>query len=229
MSRSLGPIHYLMYEKIKMQDQLTHALLAHDPVYLSALNREMAPVSVDPLDVLIDQENIHGWLAAAIDRVEIRLAAALRHCGPDLSASILQAKGAELARGKEALDADGLFTLVNGLLLDGMPCDGALQAYEDTGSLVLHQSVPVHDAPNLLSPEVLNPADSLGKTCDGGHDHDRHESFEVSRQCLTPRAESAGEVEDYYRARQALLEGFVRSLGWRVERMGRDFRFTKNQ
>lgn len=58
MSKFLGPIHFLMYEKIKFQDRLTASILSKEE--LDLLNKSIAPVSTDPLDEIIDVDNIHG-------------------------------------------------------------------------------------------------------------------------------------------------------------------------
>ena len=76
MSENLGPIHYMMYEKIKFQDKITNYLLDGDTSKVDKINKA---VSTDPLEDLIDQENIHGWLDSKIDVVENRLNYALNN------------------------------------------------------------------------------------------------------------------------------------------------------
>ena len=76
MSEFLGPIHYMMYEKIKFQDKITNFLLDGNT---KEIDEKVAPVSTDNLENLIDQENIHGWLDSKIDVVENRLAFAIKN------------------------------------------------------------------------------------------------------------------------------------------------------
>ena len=76
MSEFLGPIHYMMYEKIKFQDKITNYLLDGNTSEVDRINN---PVSNEPLESLIDQDNIHGWLDYIIDVVENRLHYALNH------------------------------------------------------------------------------------------------------------------------------------------------------
>ena len=226
MSHSLGPIHYMMYDKITRQDDLTAALLDDQPDFRAKLDARYAPLSREPLEKLINQDNIHGWLAAAIDQAEVRFAAALNHVGLAKALPKLEALGRQFAQGQEAGDVNALFEGVNRLILDGMPCDRALIAYEESGALVLHQEVAVHDGPMSTPFGEIDPADSLGKTCDGGHDHDHHESFELSA-LAGGAAREAGVSEGFYQARHALLKGYAQALGWRVTRDGQDFRFEK--
>ena len=64
MSKNLGPIHYLMYEKINFQDEITDFLMDGDFSQI-----EYKPVSKMPLEEILDQENIHGFLQEKIDIV----------------------------------------------------------------------------------------------------------------------------------------------------------------
>ena len=72
MSENLGPIHYLMYEKIKFQDEITDFLMDGNFCQI-----DYKPVSKKPLEEILDSENIHGFLQEKIDIVETRLAKAL--------------------------------------------------------------------------------------------------------------------------------------------------------
>lgn len=67
MSENLGPIHYMMYEKIKFQDKITSYLLDGKTDKVDEIARA---VENKPLDQLIDTDNIHGWLDSKIDVVE---------------------------------------------------------------------------------------------------------------------------------------------------------------
>ena len=76
MSEFLGPIHFMMYDKIKFQDKITNFILDGNT---KEIDEKISPVSTDNLENLIDQENIHGWLDSRIDVVENRLAYAIKN------------------------------------------------------------------------------------------------------------------------------------------------------
>ena len=116
MSKTLGPIHYLMYEKIKFQDEITDFLMDGD---FSQIKYE--PVSKRPLKEILDQENIHGFLQEKIDIVESRLAKALRLC-KNPSEKLFKL-GQECGKDKGFSNFEEIFTDLNKYLLNGMPCD----------------------------------------------------------------------------------------------------------
>lgn len=74
MSKNLGPIHYMMYDKIKFQDKITDYIMEGKT---EEIDKDFPKVKTDPLEDLVDQENIHGWLSSRIDMVENRLAGAI--------------------------------------------------------------------------------------------------------------------------------------------------------
>ena len=74
MSAFLGPIHYWLYHKILLQEELTRdiALFAQENGYI----KEDAYTYADgrPLEEIIDKSNIHGWLHEYIHSAERRYA-----------------------------------------------------------------------------------------------------------------------------------------------------------
>ena len=132
MSEFLGPIHFMMYEKIKFQDKITNFLLEGDT---KEIDGKIAPVSTDNLENLIDQENIHGWLDSKIDVVENRLAFAIKNS--QKTKEKLFNFGKKQAEGKNFSDYNEIFQDLNKMLLDGMPCDNGLSAtIDENGDLV---------------------------------------------------------------------------------------------
>lgn len=141
MSLFLGKIHYWMFNKIIWFQNLEVELekLAKN----EGLNTEEILKSLDekygekvenrPLEEIIDQGNIHGWLQDRIIIAENRLSA--------LTAELLKIEyinkkieeiyisqgtaAAEEVKGnnKAAEDAIAIYNLVNDYILDGMPCD----------------------------------------------------------------------------------------------------------
>lgn len=72
MSRFLGKIHYIMFDKINYVDEITRKMseLLDDNVDLKNIER-------GALEDLIDTDNIHGWLQVRVAIVEDNLARVL--------------------------------------------------------------------------------------------------------------------------------------------------------
>lgn len=216
MSKFLGPIHYMMYDKIKFQDKLTEAILDKDE--LEKLNNEIPPVEVKPLEEIIDQDNIHGFLSSKIDIVESRLFYAIKH-GKDVLTKVYEV-GKSVAP-ESFLNQEDMFTKLNNYILDGMPCDHALCAnLDDDDNLVLSAVDDIHKKYDR-DPLSVNPKDSLSNTCEGDHDHDDHESFHVCDGKVDLNNDE--EVSDFYKVREAFLKGFFEKSGHEVNRYGRNF------
>ncbi|MDO5716296.1 MAG: hypothetical protein Q4Q17_00710 [Tissierellia bacterium] len=227
MSHTLGPIHYLMYDKIQFQDRITEYLLGDNPAF-HRLNEVMPPVSREDLATLIDTPNIHGWLSARIDVVESRLSYALH--ATENAEEKLYAFGKKMGKGYSYDSPDDVFEAIHGILLDGMPCDGALEAQGDEeGNLYLIEVEDVH-APYEKNPLATDPSLSLTKTCHGGHDHDHHEAFDVQREANL-RVKEEGDATPksvFYTCRLALLRGFMEPAGYGVEMIsGTDYKVYK--
>ncbi|HHX56049.1 MAG TPA: hypothetical protein GX705_06840 [Clostridiales bacterium] len=138
MSVHLGPIHYCLYNKIKIQDKITEdiLLLAEDNYnsnYREYMDKEYGIIEKKPLEEIIDESNIHGWLQEGIHIVEKRLAYLLTNLLKEHAESIEQIKEiykntgikeAERIQINNEFTASELYkTAVNDSLLDGMPCD----------------------------------------------------------------------------------------------------------
>lgn len=139
MSAFLGPIHYKMYGKVSLQEELIAALgeaavkegwRTQEQLDADGIGQEMPP-----LEEVIDLDNIHGSLQGMIDKTEGRLA--------DLAGNLLKEhpSGREILEQaaykvgeKHAVDADAnaedAWHHLNSLLLDGMPCDRVVQVTE---------------------------------------------------------------------------------------------------
>ncbi|WP_394010703.1 hypothetical protein [Anaerococcus cruorum] len=207
MSENLGPIHYMMYDKIKFQDEITNYLLEGDTSKVDKINK---PVSKEPLENLIDQANIHGWLDSKIDVVENRLNYALNHSNN--TKEKMYEFGKINAKGKDFSNFNTLFTDLNMLLLDGMPCDRGLSAQVDEkGDLYLITNTNLH---SKYENQNINPEDARDNTCAGGHDHDHHESFEVSSN---DNIDLKGENSSYHDYRYEFLKGYFADSPYEVE------------
>lgn len=202
MSKTLGPIHYMMYEKIKFQDKITDYLMDG---HIQDIKPD--PVSTKPLEEILDQENIHGYLQEKIDIVETRLAKALKLAkDPDEK---LYKLGQECGKDKDFSSFEQLFRDLNTYLLDGMPCDQGLSAMVDEDSLYLITNNNLHSKYD----EEIDLEKSKEATCEGGHGHDHHESFEIQEGNLDLKEEQS----TYHTHRLAFLKGYFRDSPYDVE------------
>lgn len=141
MSKFLAPIHSWLFNKIQVSESLEahliESLKLQDSPFLADLYKTVgAPLPDSPLEDLIDQGNIHGWLQNRIHMTESRLASLVtwqvnENPGvmPQLNEIWAQA-GAELAGTLEvssAMTAEEMYKLVQDVILEGMPCDRVSQ------------------------------------------------------------------------------------------------------
>lgn len=202
MSKTLGPIHYMMYEKIKFQDKITDYLMDG---HIQDIKPN--PVSTKPLEEILDQENIHGYLQEKIDIVETRLAKALKLAkDPDEK---LYNLGQECSKSKDFSSFEQVFRDLNTYLLDGMPCDQGLSAMVDEDSLYLITNNNLHSKYD----EEIDLEKSKEATCEGGHGHDHHESFEIQEGNLDLKEEQS----TYHTHRLAFLKGYFSDSPYDVE------------
>lgn len=132
MSTFLGPIHFRMYQKIQSQENLTKAI-AELAVGKSWLCEDAAATYVKeetrPLESIIDLSNIHGWLLEQIENAESRYADLVTKLLAQDTARFDEIKRVAFAFGaKNAVKesrSGALFSAMEHMLLDGMPCDGA--------------------------------------------------------------------------------------------------------
>lgn len=211
MSENLGPIHYMMYDKIKFQDEITAYLLDNNT---SEVDKIAKAVSKSPLEELIDQDNIHGWLDSKIDVVEKRLNYALKHSSNPKDKMF--EFGRQIGQDENFDDIKQIFSNLNMHLLDGMPCDNGLSAQVDeSGDLYLITNTNLHAK---YENDDINPEDSLANVCEGGHDHDQHESFEVSESdSINLENQSKSEKSTYHDYRYEFLKGYFSNSPYDVE------------
>lgn len=137
MSAFLGPIHYWLYNKIQLQQDIVDEIYELGKQYGLSLaedsNNRYGTFENKPLEEMIDQGNIHGWLQERVSQVEYKYAYSvtkLLEKAPealDLLKSLSKDKGTNLAVTLKEyhLNAEGIFKTINDNLLDGMPCDHA--------------------------------------------------------------------------------------------------------
>lgn len=206
MSKNLGPVHYMMYEKIKFQDEVTSFLMDGNTEKIDA---KIPPVSKNPLDEIIDQDNIHGFLSSKIDVVENRLNMAFAMA--DKIDEKLYELGKKKASEKNFSSLEEVFQDLNTYLLDGMPCDNALSAMmDDEGSLFLVTNENLHKKyENFINPEA-----SLDAECGGGHGHDHHDSFDIKEDEDINLKE---EDSFYHKKRLEFLKGYFEESPYQVD------------
>lgn len=143
MSKFLAPIHFKQYEKIKNQDRLVDEILKlnEEELWVSDLrtsvDQEFGSLSEKPLDEIIDETNIHGWLSDRIDLVENRLAFVVSNILKIDSGRkpIILDRMRELGAGweiKPSMTILEVYQLIGEIFLDGMPCDRIKQVTENS-------------------------------------------------------------------------------------------------
>ena len=129
MSAFLAPIHFWMYDKILIAQELTFKL---EEKFLNKEERKEVE-SLFPglyskdLEEVIDQSNIHGWLHTAVSNVEIRFAYIVKTL-LDRGISLEEIKKVAFEYGKtfpeqEVSSLKDAYELLMDILLDGLPCD----------------------------------------------------------------------------------------------------------
>ena len=140
MSKFLAPIHFWVYEKIKIQEEMVDAVLTLNARenwidnLSEILDEDYGSALTGALEDIIDESNIHAWLQSEIDRVEKRLARALAEVinGDNSRAELLFDEifqlGCKSAIGMESLEAT--HKIIMDRLIDGMPCDRIIKVDE---------------------------------------------------------------------------------------------------
>lgn len=145
MSKFLGPIHFWVYNKVQLQHEIVADMIAccgeTASEYRHQLDQRYGISETRPLETVIDENNIHGWLQANVTREEYKLAdcvTTLVNDNPDnLSAieAIFAEKGRRLSQNQ--LTAVTAYKILSDSLLDGMPCDHANALIEEHDERVI--------------------------------------------------------------------------------------------
>jgi len=133
MSAFLGPIHFWLYNKIKIQNDIVEDILdLSENMGLDlrkGLYEKYGDGDLKTLDEVIDVGNIHGWLQNQISMVEYKLAFAVTEVlskNPEKIEDIeeiFKRNGAEHSTLSNESTIEEAFKAINDTLLDGMPCD----------------------------------------------------------------------------------------------------------
>ncbi|WP_195925012.1 hypothetical protein [Sarcina ventriculi] len=151
MSAFLGPIHYWVYNKILVGENIQKEVLEFaknrginvDLIKSKAYEKYGEP-DYSNLEDVIDEGNIHGWLQGRIDSLEYRLASIVTDILKE-NIKIEEIKEVFKSNGKEvfeniedkSLSADGLFKVIFDNLVEGMPCDRVNLVEEESDEKVV--------------------------------------------------------------------------------------------
>jgi hypothetical protein len=158
MSAFLGPIHYWLYNKINIQRELIEEIIALSQSInnleidlRNELDTRYGVSETRPLEDIIDQGNIHGWLQACVSQVEYKLAFSVTKTlekNPELLKEIellFKNKGKEISLAETTSNASGIYKAISDSLLDGMPCDHANSVLEnDEDRVIWKRNTCVH-------------------------------------------------------------------------------------
>ena len=192
MSAFLGPIHFWLYNKIKIQNEIIEEILDYSENNLSNNMREnfytkFGDGELKPLDQVIDVTNIHGWLQERVNQVESKLAyvvTELTKNNPknfDAIKDIFKIKGAEVSTFDNDSSLDEVYKTINDTLLDGMPCDHA-------NSVILHADDEIVWKRNVCV----------------------HQKY---------WEEVEGDIKDFYRLRDGFIEGLLSETDVKFEKL----------
>ena len=143
MSRFLAPIHSLLFNKIKVAEDLEINLInSFKEVYgdeiiviVDAINEKYGnPLEDAPLEALIDSDNIHGWLQSKIAAAETRQAKLLGDVikkfgekSEKIAFNVFNNQAIKLAKQSKDIYETGtapdIYKALNVYILEGMPCD----------------------------------------------------------------------------------------------------------
>lgn len=142
MSAFLGPIHFWLYNKIQIQNTMVEEILKLGEDIKPGLRKKLDDMYKEsetrPLEEVINQGNIHGWLQEHVSQVEYKLAYSttlLLKEKPEIFddfKEIFRKIGKEKAVGLDKTGADKIYKAISDSLLDGMPCDHANTVLEQS-------------------------------------------------------------------------------------------------
>jgi len=169
MSMFLGPIHHMMFSKIKIAADRTRAVIDAfkgkfgadaEETIKAALPEGAIDFGDTPLEELLGSNPIHQFLQGLIDQIESAegaLVTALIYRfpddGKDLLVSTYRNHGEEVAKKQSGgsdhgpLDLNGIANFLNQVYLEGMPCDVVSSyAQNDDGSMRVDHNDCLHRA-----------------------------------------------------------------------------------
>ncbi|MDO4765965.1 MAG: hypothetical protein Q4A29_07885 [Eubacteriales bacterium] len=150
MSAFLGPIHYLMYDKIQVQDKLCLFLVEKagekEAGFAEKILEETFALPEGDLAEIVDLNNIHGSLQQMVEMVEYKLAYCvdriLVHNVCTLEELVQYAEEyGNLIGESNIANAVAAYQYLFSKLLNGMPCDRVQEVLEKTDNSVVWREV----------------------------------------------------------------------------------------
>lgn len=149
MSKNLGPIHYMMYNKVRFQNELCHKLLAKfKNVDMNEFNETIGQPQSGELSEIIELSNIHGWLQGNVDKVELKLAYIVKKLQEN-GVNQTDIEKVAFEHGKtarvEANTKEEAWNSLNVILINGMPCDRVLSFDVSDDKFLVKVEKSIHD------------------------------------------------------------------------------------
>lgn len=155
MSAFLGPIHYWLFHKIQLQNDLIERIELLNEITSVHLKEELdnkyGTFPEGDLKDIIDESNIHGWLQSYVSQVEYKLADCVTTLMQNDAKMLNQIKSIFFEKGKEisttitTSDLPEIYKIISDSLLDGMPCDHANTIIDNQENQVIwKRNVCVH-------------------------------------------------------------------------------------
>ncbi|MBN2220873.1 MAG: hypothetical protein JW708_01620 [Vallitaleaceae bacterium] len=156
MSQFLAPIHSWLFKKICILEQVEKRI---EEVYgNTSVSQAVKEAFGDylpeaPLEELIDVNNIHGWLQQRINVAERRQASLVHHFMKEddkaidkivacyYEEGVFLGKAYQEAEMMDSLNAMEIYTELNNILLEGMPCDRVNSLVENDEKQVVWKTV----------------------------------------------------------------------------------------
>jgi hypothetical protein len=154
MSKFLGKVHFWLYDKIRYSEQIEESIInwgkEEGKLSIEQWRTEIndkfgAPLGDVPLEEIIDQGNIHGWLQDKISRAELRQAAFITNIlniSEGYRSELIKLfKANGFMRGTAASEnysvesPEEIYKVINEYILEGMPCDPIDRKIESNGDV----------------------------------------------------------------------------------------------
>ncbi|WP_326907320.1 hypothetical protein [Sedimentibacter sp. MB31-C6] len=157
MSAFLGPIHFWLYNKIKIQNDIVEDIISLaesenlNEDLRNNLYEQFGDGNLKPLEEVIDVTNIHGWLQERVSQVEYKLAYVVTEMlnkKPEMIEKLkilFKNMATRVTNINQETSLNDAFKAINDILLDGMPCDHAnvvLKQQDD--EIIWKRNVCVH-------------------------------------------------------------------------------------
>lgn len=165
MSATLSKIHYWLYNKIQwfegLEKEVIHWAEGFPEFTIDEWVDHMAEdfgqlTGGKPLEEIVDQNNIHGWLQSKIESAELRQAylvtriLTVRGDTKGELVGIFQEQGekAAMAYPEKPNTPEGLYNAINDFILEGMPCDNVSEITHKTDDFISWKTTENLHAPH---------------------------------------------------------------------------------